>query len=83
MKFTVEIHDDAKKVIKRLNPKDKARTMDALEAIADDPFLGKPLHGKRKGQYSWIVWPYRIIYRIEKSLLMVFVIEYGPRGDVY
>lgn len=83
MKFSVEVTNDVKKVIKRLTPKDQARALDALKAIADDPFLGKPLHGKRKGQYSWRVWPYRIIYRIEKNLLIVFVIEFGPRGGVY
>jgi len=54
-----------------------------LEVIQDDPFSGKQLHGPRAGQYSFRVWPYRIIYRVEKEKLLVLVIAFGHRQGVY
>ncbi|MBU4299512.1 type II toxin-antitoxin system RelE/ParE family toxin [Patescibacteria group bacterium] len=35
------------------------------------------------GAYSYRVWPYRIIYRIYKNLLLIIVIRIGHRQGVY
>ena len=55
----------------------------ALLDLRKDPFLGKQLKGKFKHCYSLRVWPYRIIYRIYKKDLVVFVIRIGHRQGIY
>ncbi|MDO8579796.1 MAG: type II toxin-antitoxin system RelE/ParE family toxin [bacterium] len=58
--------------------------MATLDLIAREPFSsGKKLSGKKKGQYSTRAWPYRIIYMIEKTLLIIIVIDIDHRASVY
>ncbi len=83
MRFQVIVKPTAEKAIESVPKEYRARTMRAIDALATDPYLGKPLHGKRAGQFSYRIGPYRIIYRIEKNLLIVFVIDFGGRGGVY
>jgi mRNA interferase RelE/StbE len=54
-----------------------------MDGIVSDPFSGKKLSGKHKGEYSVRVWPYRIIYRIEKQELIIIVIDVGHRKEIY
>lgn len=49
----------------------------------EDPFIGKKLEGRFEGAYSYRVWPYRIIYRVYKNLLIVVVVHVGHRQGVY
>jgi len=51
--------------------------------MRSDPFIGKNLKGERKGQYSYEVWPFRIIYEVYKSELIVLIIKVGHRQGVY
>ena len=73
----------ARKNINKLPQQYRGRILQILGEIEANPFLGKKLHGKRKDQYSFRVWPYRIIYKIYKNNLLVIVIEFGHRGGVY
>jgi len=54
-----------------------------LPIIADNPFVGKKLEGELTGLYSYRVWPYRIIYKIYKNILVVVIIHIGHRQGVY
>ncbi len=47
--------------------------LSALEGLREDPFAGKKLQGELYGLYSLRVWPYRIIYSIEKRIIKVTV----------
>jgi mRNA interferase RelE/StbE len=75
-----------KKVLKQLDriplPYQK-KVLAALTVIANNPFLGKKLRGELADLYSYRVWPYRIIYKIYKHLLVVVVIHIGHRQGVY
>ncbi len=55
----------------------------ALVVLSSNPYSGKKLKGKRKGEWSLIVWPYRIIYRIKKYQLVVLIIKIGHRQGIY
>ena len=55
----------------------------ALVVLSNNPYSGKKLKGERKGEWSSIVWPYRIIYRIKKYQLVVLIIKIGHRQGVY
>jgi len=61
----------------------KQRALQILDVVESDPFSGKKLHGKRKGQYSLRIWPYRVVYKIYKSKRLIVVVEFDHRGGVY
>ena len=55
----------------------------ALDALEEDPFIGKKLSGEFQGIRSFRVWPYRILYEIKKKELFVFVIRIAHRQGAY
>jgi mRNA interferase RelE/StbE len=55
----------------------------ALVVLSNNPYSGKKLKGERKGEWSLIVWPYRIIYRIKKYQLIVLIVKIGHRQGIY
>ncbi len=83
MEYQVKIKPSAQKELNKLPKDDYYKILIALTAIAKDPFSGKKLKGKLKNQWSVRVWPYRIIYSIYKSKLLVIVIKIGHRQGVY
>lgn len=84
MAYKLEVKKSVVKSVEKLKEKERIWFFRALSEIKSNPFnAGKPLNGKRAGQYSYRIGAYRIIYRIEKQLLIVFVIEFGHRQGVY
>lgn len=77
----------AKGVIKDLKSLPKKIQKKALEIVENyllvDPFIGRPLYGKFKGLWKFRVGDYRIIYTIEKSRLVIFVLRIRHRKEVY
>lgn len=75
----------AKRDIKKLEKKD---TEDILEKL-DDLVDGKenlditPLEGSKEPIYRLRTGDYRIIYRVEKHIITVSVIEIGHRKEIY
>ena len=83
MAFTLEIKPNVRKSLDQVPENYRARIIAIFDEITRNPFFGKKLHGKREGQYSIRIWPYRIIYLIRKKELIVLVIEFGHRQGVY
>jgi len=83
MAFTLRVKPKVQKNINKLPEQYYARVLRVLGEIEANPFLGKKLHGKREGQYSFRVWPYRIVYKVYKNELLILVIDFGDRRDVY
>lgn len=73
----------AEKEFKKLPAIIKEKITNALEHLAKNPLLGKPLKAEYKGLHSDRVGDYRIIYKIlqEKTLIVIFKI--GHRREVY
>ncbi len=67
----------------KLSRKDQERIAIVLTELAHNPFAGKKLDGDLEGFYSWRVWPYRVLYSIEKHIISVTVVFIGHRKDVY
>lgn len=73
-------------VLKDLEPlpaKDRARVLDRIGALADDP---RPRGCEKLSaleRYRVRVGDYRIIYSIEDAELVVWVVRVGHRRDVY
>jgi len=83
MKYQLRLKPSAQKELNKLPKNDYYKVLAALTVIAKDPFSGKKLKGKFTGQWSVRVWPYRIIYSIYKSKLLIIVIKIGHRQGIY
>ncbi len=83
MKYTVIIPKKVKKEIKKIDPKYQVKIYLILSHLAKNPFIGKKLDGDREGEWSYRVWPYRILYRIKKRELKIILVKVGHRQGVY
>lgn len=43
----------------------------------------KPLTGEWVGFYRYRIGNYRMIYQVDHEIITVFIVAFGPRGDVY
>ena len=85
-KFRIELSNQVTKILEKMivaNPQVFKRIARALDDLEADPFLGKSLKGQLKGQYSYRVGRHRIIYKVQKNVLIVYVIDIGHRRDIY
>ena len=81
--WTVIILPKAEKTLERMPRQERERILKVLYELRDDPFRHdfKPL----QGQPLWrlrVGW-WRILCRVERKEMTIFVLTIGPRGDVY
>ena len=55
----------------------------AIDRLALNPHLGELLKGEWKGYRKYRSGNYRIIYRIERDKLLIYIITIGDRKDAY
>ena len=72
----------AEKHYKKLPIRFKNRVKKKLLFLEENPYSGKKLVGEFKGNYSLRVWPYRIIYLIQRKK-EIWVISILHRQGVY
>ncbi len=86
MVYRIELTKQAEKsfgLVMKSQPAIGARIAHAIDAIASAPNVGVPLKGTLKGLNKYRVGPYRIIYKIHRSYLLVVVIDIGHRKEIY
>ncbi len=86
MPYRVELTRQAEKsfgLIMSSQPDIGVRIAHAIDTIAADPGAGVPLKGRLKGLNKYRVGPYRIIYEIRHSRLLVVIIDIGHRKEIY
>jgi|WetSurMetagenome_2_1015567.scaffolds.fasta_scaffold1586864_1 mRNA interferase RelE/StbE len=71
----------ALRFIQDLHPPLKERVANALLELAREPQAGKPLKGDLKGNYSYRIGDWRVIYTIEKA--GVYIKDLRHRREVY
>jgi mRNA-degrading endonuclease RelE of RelBE toxin-antitoxin system len=81
-KFTVWTAGSAQKEISRIPLPWRTRILDILSVLEHNPSIGVPMKGKYKGKYKIRIWPYRIIYSIDKKTRIISVLEAGHRGGM-
>ena len=59
------------------------RVRHGLERLAENPRLGKPLHGELVPFWSYRVGDYRVVYEIRDEELIVLVVMLGHRREIY
>jgi len=83
MRHRVVVPKKIEKKLEKLDKKSQARIQTGLIILESNPYAGKKLEGRYKNCYSLKVWPYRIIYEIIQTKLIVLTIEIGHRQGVY
>lgn len=82
----IELTKTAEKEIVKIFKSDKKlaqRIMNAIEGLVQNPQAGKALKNVLKGNYSYRVGAYRIIYSFSRKKLLIFVIDIGHRREIY
>lgn len=51
--------------------------------LAENPYVGKALHGDLAGFRSIKAWPFRIVYEIVEKRLVVKVLRIRHRKEAY
>ena len=85
--YLLIFHKNAEKGLKSLRNHQSLlnRLTKFFDQLAADPFSvsAKKLLGEWEGCYSYRAGSIRVIYEIEKNKLVIYVLEIGPRGDIY
>ena len=83
MMYEIIVQYPAERFIKELKAGEQKRLLNAIEQLAEKPFLGKELVGRLAGLRSMHVGVYRIVYKIEHAQLIVLILRAGYRGNIY
>lgn len=71
-----------KKAVIKIPPPWRLRIIENLRKLETDPFLGVPMKGELKDNRKLAVWPYRIIYKIDRQAKIIIIMEVGHRGNI-
>ncbi len=87
MSYRLILHKKAKKGLKSLQSQPALVKKIAIffDELARNPFAvsAKKLQGEWEGCFSYRAAWIRIIYEIQEEKLIVYILEIGPRGDIY
>lgn len=83
MTYIITYSKKFQKSLSHFSEKDQQRITTACSFLAEDPYIGKKLGGNFSGIYSLRVWPYRVLYRIFKDVIEVYIEEVYHRKDAY
>lgn len=81
--YHVIVSQSVRKSIARIDKRYQKRIDSALDFLQVDPLSGKKLGGEMKGRYVIRVWPYRIIYEVDRERHVVVVRHIGHRQGAY
>lgn len=81
--YRIIVAPEAKKGLKTLAKIYSKGIVEAIEALKDNPHLGKPLTRELTGRYSYKIGVYRIIYTIKEDDKVVSIINAGHRATIY
>ena len=81
--YSLDISPRAKLQFKKFPKRYKEAIKEAIKAIREEPFSGKPLTRELTGKFAYKVGVYRIIYRVNKKDKIIQIITSGHRSTVY
>jgi addiction module RelE/StbE family toxin len=79
----IALSKDAEKQYKRLPKSQQMKILKKITGLRQNQNAGKKLEGELKGFYSLRVWPYRILYEINKDKQLIEVHKIAHRQGVY
>ena len=86
MTYHIELAKEAESDLEALHKSDRTlfnRILAKIESLSQSPFDGKPLVGNHKGEYSLRLGNYRIVYELDTTKHIVYVLTVKHRKHVY
>lgn len=81
--YSLKIKSSALKEIKGLSQDDRHRVTAAIDGLRENPHQGTLLKGTHTGLRRIRVGSYRVIFEVQRAVLIVLVLRVGHRRDVY
>ena len=86
MSYSIELSREAAGDIDTLYRSDRKlfhRIVKKIESLEESPYEGKPLVGSHKGEFSLRVGNYRVVYEMDSSNHILYVLTVKHRRHVY
>jgi len=86
MRYSIELSKEAADDSDALYRSDRKlfhRILKKIESLEGSPYEGKPLVANHKGEFSLRVGDYRIVYEIDSSNHVIYVLTIKHRKHVY
>jgi Cytotoxic translational repressor of toxin-antitoxin stability system len=86
MKYKIEFSQEAASDVDQLFYADKKllnRILKKIESLLDNPHEGKFLVGNHKGEFSLRVGSYRIVYELDTSGHIIYILTIKHRKHIY
>lgn len=83
MEYQIYIAKKTKKELDKISSNYQKKITDSILLLSKNPFLGKKLKGDLEGYYSLKIWPYRIIYQVDKKNNIVLILKIAHRQGIY
>jgi len=78
--FEFQLKSSVEKDLQALPKADQQRVIEHIETVlVTDRYAGKALSGEFKGLFRWRIGQFRVIYEIQKDVLIILVIKIGLR----
>jgi len=84
--YKIQLTKDAVKYYKKCDAVTKKQLNECFEILKESPYHDtniKRLQGELSGLYRFRVGSIRVIYKINETEIIVFVVTIGNRGDIY
>ena len=83
MNFSIRIKRSAVRELRRLSKEDRVRIVEAVDRLAENPFLGSALKGDLRGLRRLRVGDYRVLYEVQDDALVVLVIRVAHQREAH
>jgi mRNA interferase RelE/StbE len=86
MSYKIELAKEAGSDLELLHKADRKlfeKILAKIEFLSENPEEGKPLVGNHKGEYSFRVGNYRIVYELDTAKHIVYLLTVKHRKHVY
>ena len=83
MSYSIRIKASAAKALARIAQPNRARLIEAIDALRGNPNSGGVLKGEFSGLRRIRVGDYRIVFEVQQRELVILVIRIGHRREVY
>ena len=82
-RYLIQLDKKAKQGLLDAPAKDRLRIAAALELLRENPIPPRAVKLQGRDGYRVRIGKYRILYTFDGSVLTIYVLDIGPRGDIY
>ena len=83
MSFSIRIKGSAAKELQRIASEDRARLVEGIDRLSENPYLGNALKGELRGLRRLRVGDYRVLYEVRRGELVILVVRVAHRREAY